>query len=158
MPEGQGYDYESILDRSWDELPESKILPVGFWRLRGMNAVFQKPRSENQNPSILFVYSATEPSDDVDADALEELGEGYDWTQNRVYARFWIETAKDWDAVRKHLIKHGCDLTGRNVRDTLKNDFKGREIMSYLDVRSYEDSVGETVWDNDPKQFQSTDD
>ncbi len=157
MPEGK-LDYESILDRSWDDLPTSKTLPVGFWRLRAENAVFMKSRDEDKSDAVLFVYSPKEPHDDVDEDALLELGPEYDYTQNRIFAKFWVETGKDWDQVRTHLIKHGCDLTGRNVRETLKEDFKGREINAYLDVKTYQDSVGEDVFDNDPKNFQATED
>lgn len=147
--------YESLLDRSWDEIPEVKALPVGSYRLRGRNASY-KAGDGDKNPFFLFVYEVREPMDDVDEDALADLGPDYDVQENRVFHRIWVETGADMDGVRKHLAKHNVPLGG-TIKDSLKA-FKGTEVIAYLDQRVFENSAGETVTENNAKSFSSTDD
>lgn len=149
-------DYENILKESWDNIPVPVTLPVGTWRLKGQNATYMPAKSSDQNPICLFVYAPMEPLDDVDEDTLAELGE-YDFSSNRVFQRFWMETGRDWDDVRKHLHKHGIDTTGRTIEDSLKM-FKGTEIFAWLDVRTYTDAAGEEKVDNSPSNFAAVDD
>jgi hypothetical protein len=149
-------DYEDILNRSWDDIPEPKVVPVGTWRLKGENATWINAKAADQNDRILFVYSLMEPLSDVDEDDLTALGD-YDYTQNRVFAAFFMETAKDYDAVRKHMRKHGIDCTGRSMKDTL-GAIKGTEVLAYLDTKTFTNSVGDVENDNDPKQFAPVDD
>jgi len=142
-------DYADILDRGWEEIPQVKTLPVGSWLLEGTNASFKA--GDDSNDSIIFVYKAKEPMDDVDTDQLDELGADYDYSDNRIFARLWLETNADWDKVRNHLVKHGIDVSGK-ISDSLK-EFKGSQVVSYLDTRTYTNSVGDEVVDNDPVQF-----
>lgn len=148
--------YESILDKQWDDVQQSAVLPVGSWLLQGKNAVHQPAKSADGNERILFVYSVKEPMDDVDEDALADLGADYDYNENRVYASFWIETGRDLDAVRNHLIKHGVDVKGKTIKESLEG-FKGTQVVSYLDERSYTNAGGEVVTDNNPTSFAALD-
>ena len=147
--------YEDLMERSWDEIPEAMVVPVGTYRLRGIRAKFM-PAKGDKNDCFLFVYAPKEAWNDVDADELAALGD-YDITQNRCYARLWVETAKDWDNVRNHLKKHGVDPAGRSIKESL-TAFEGTEVIAWLDQRSYTNSVGENETENDPKQFAPTDD
>jgi len=146
--------YEDLLKRSWSEIPEVFLLPVGTWRLRARNAVFQPPKSAESNACMLFIYDAREPQDDVNEDALAELGADYDFSENRVFGRFWLETGADWDNVRKHLAKHGVDVDNLSIEDSLK-DVKGREIFAYLNQDTYTAQGGEVREKNEPSQFVS---
>ena len=149
-------DYESILDASWDEIPTDKLLPVGSYRLRGQNLSIMKARSADQNDVFLFVYTVREALDDVDQDELEALGD-YDLESKKIFQKFWVDTGADFDAVRKHLKKHGIDTTGRSIKETAEA-FKGTEVIAYLGVKTYENKVGDTVQDNEPSQFAPVDD
>ncbi len=79
-------DYEQILNRSWDEIPVSQVLPVGTYRLKSGGATYMEAKEAGKNDCVLFPYTPVEPQEDVDADALAELGE-YDITQNKVFFR-----------------------------------------------------------------------
>ncbi len=148
--------YESILDKQWDDIQKPEVLPVGSWLLQGRNAVHQPAKSADGNERILFVYSVKEPMDDVDEDALEALGADYDYTENRVFASFWLETGRDLDAVRNHLGKHGVDTKGQSIKESLVA-FKGTQVVSYLDQKTYDNAAGETVQDNNPTSFAALD-
>lgn len=151
-------NYEDIMKASWDDLPEVQVLPVGTYRLKAQQATYQKAKAADQSPKVLFPYAVKESLDDVDPDALEELGLDYDLTENRVFASFWVETAADWQKVRMHLGKHGIDTTGgKSLEDSFK-EVKGSEIFAYLEQRNFTDNTGEVRTVNEPKNFASTED
>lgn len=144
--------YEAILDKAWDEIPESKVLPTGSWLLKCRNAVYQPAKSADKSPSVLFVYAAKEPMDDVSDEELAELGDGYDVSDNRIFTRFWIETNRDWDSVRNHIKKHGVEVEGTSIKDSLAA-VKGHEVVAVLGTRTYEDATGEMKVDNTTSMF-----
>lgn len=146
-------DYEDVLKKSWEEIPEPKLLPVGSWLLRGRNAAFLEPKEEGQNARVLFFYIPKSPMDDVDEGALAALGDDYDYAENDVIHTIWIERNKDWDRVRKHLALHGIEATGP-IQDTLKK-FKNSEVFAYLDQRAFETKAGEKREENVPTNFAS---
>ncbi len=74
-------DYEEILNKSWDEIPVSQVLPVGSYRLKSGGANIMEAKSDDKNDCVLFIYTPVEPLEDVDADAMAELGDD-DITQN----------------------------------------------------------------------------
>lgn len=145
-------DYKEILSKSWDEIPEAKALPVGSYLLKARNASFQPPKGDN-SPMVMFVYAPKEAMDDVNTDALAALGDNYDIADNRVFKTFFIETNADWDAVRKHIVKHGVDLKGKSLEEGLAA-IKGTEVIAYLDQKTFTSKqTGELVTNNDPKEF-----
>ena len=143
-------DYEAILNKSWDEIPPVKVLPTGSWLLRGQNATYQEGKGDN-SPSVLFVYKAKEPMEDVSTDDMDALGPEYDVSANRIFVRFFISDNADWDKVRKHLAKHGVDVH-TSISDSLKA-FKGTEVVAYLGTRTYTDNAGEEQEDNTASSF-----
>lgn len=143
-------DYASILKKSWDEIPPVKVLPTGSWLLRGQNATYQEGKGDN-SPTVLFVYKAKEPMDDVSSEEMDALGDNYDVSANRIFVRFFISDNSDWDKVRKHLAKHGIDAKGE-IGDSLKA-FKGSEVVAYLGTRTYTDNAGEEHEDNTASSF-----
>lgn len=153
--------YSDILNRSWDDIPEPKLLPTGSWLLRGNNVALFPPKEDGQSTRIAFFYQAKEPMDDVSQEELTALGEDYAYSENDIVKQFFINRNKDWDAVRKHLALHGIDTTttddngntvGKSQADTFK-EFKGSEVIAYLGVKEYTNQAGETKRDNDPSSF-----
>src|SRR5690606_4101030 len=127
-------DYDDILNRSWDDIPIPQVLPLGSYLLRNRNVTY-KPATDTASARVLFFYNVREPMDDVDADALAELGEDYDLSTNQVVASFFVESARDWDTVRNHLALHGVDLSGKTIREAFK-EVRGKEVVAYLDQRT----------------------
>lgn len=145
-------NYEDILSRSWDEMPEVVNLPEGSWRLRLRNASFKEGKGD-QNDRVMFIYTPVEPGDDVDEDALAALPDDYDYSSNRLFFSIWVEGPADWDAVRKHVQKHSFDYDGS---DTPKETFKKMrksEVMAHLSIASFTDSAGELREENQPSAF-----
>ncbi len=149
-------NYEDIMEQSWDDIPTDKLIPIGSYRLKGTNMAFVKAKSADANDAFLFVYSVMEAEADVDPDELALLGD-YDLSAKKVFFRAWLESAADYDNVRKHLKKHGIDPGGRTVKESAEA-FKGTEVIAYLEHRTFENNIGETVQENSPKQFAPTED
>ncbi len=149
--------YEDILGRSWGDIPEIMLLPVGTWRLRARNATLIRPKQPDQSHVILITYTPMEPLDDVDVEEIAELGDGYDWAANRLFARFWVEDGADWDKVRKHFTLLGIDCPqGETIQETLKR-VKGAEINSYVGVESYKNAQQEMEHRNNVSGFTAVD-
>lgn len=146
-------DYQSILNESWNNIQESIVLPVGSWLLRCRNASIQPSKSAEGNPSALFVYEPKEPMADVSEEALKELGADYNFSENRVFFRIWLETGADKDGLRKHLAKHGVNTEGMTIGESLKA-VKGTEIVAYLQQKQITNKqTGDTRVENDPQNF-----
>ena len=143
-------DYDDLLNRSWDEIPEPQPLPTGHYVLKGRNANYVPPKGDSSG-KVLFFYSPQEPMTDVDRDALDALGDNYDIRNNDVVATFWVDRPKDWDAVRQHLKLHGVDPSG-TIKETL-GSFKGSEVVAYLGSREFTRKDGSTGVDNPPSEF-----
>lgn len=136
--------YEDILNKSWDEIPEERLLPAGPWRLKCRGAS-HKPAKGDGNPSIMFIYEALEPLEGVSDDELAELGPDYDYKSNRIFHRFWIEGNNDLRIVKRHVEKHGVDVTGMTGQEILKA-VRGKSIVGIVGQRSFtrnDGSVGE---------------
>lgn len=125
-------NYSEILDRSWDDIPEPSLLPEGSWLLRGKNATYI-PKKDTLNARVLFFYVPKEPMSDVDQEALDALGDDFDYAEGSddIVKTFWIEKNAQWKDVKDHLALHGVEVKGRSQQETLKA-FKGTEVVSFL--------------------------
>lgn len=132
-------DYTDLLNKSWDEVPKAQILPVGWYVLDGRGGKLVAG-DENRSSKVLFFYGVVEPTDDVDEDALAELGDDYDVSINRLTAQLWFEEQGDIDKVRSWLEAHGTDMSG-TIADTIKEGTKNVRVLGYIDHRAYEDSA-----------------
>jgi hypothetical protein len=150
-------DYDDILNRTWEDVPEPVLLPVGDWLIAGKNAALIKPTKEGQSLKVLFSYGAKSPVA-VAEDLLEELGD-YDITINDLTYTIYLESAADWDKVRKHLALHGVEMTGAILDDNGKlafnKAFRGAEVVGQVGQRSYENADGDTIWQNSLSKFQA---
>lgn len=146
-------DYEAILNASFNEIPEVKTLPDGSWKLKARSAKFMPPKEEGNNPLVLFVYSAVEPMDDVNQEDLTALGDDYDYSGNSIFTRFYVESKADWDKVRKHIEKHGVDVTTDEPVNEVLKGVKGTEVIAYLKSRSFTNSAGQPSEENTATNF-----
>lgn len=144
--------YDDLMNMSWDEIPDTKVLPVGTWRLRGKSVSYKEAKDGDSNPYFMFVYTPQEPGEDVDADDLMELGADYVLSNNKVFFRMWVEGPSDMKAVMRHLAKHGIDVESGNIGDSLKA-FKGTEVMAELTQRTFTDNSGDERVENDAQKF-----
>lgn len=145
-------DYESIAAKSWGDIPKDKVLPVGSWLLRLRNAAYVESNDPQVSNKFLFFYQVREPMSDVTPEALSELN-GYDVTMKQIVKTFWVETPRNWDEVRAHFGLLGIETPDtKSLPDTIK-EAKGHEIISYLDTKTFQNSQGEMVTDNNPVSF-----
>ncbi len=150
--------YDDILDRSFDDLQDDKLLPGGLWVLRLRNAHYMAPREEGQSAQILFFYKPVEPTDDVDTDELEALGEDYDYTENQIVFKVWIEGGRSWKDLQRHIKKHaGVDWDLPSIREVIKTGVKGSEVVARLGERTFENNFGELVAENVASDFRAMD-
>lgn len=146
-------DYEDLLERTRAETPELALLPVGSWRLKSRGAKFQKAKDSDKNDSVMFIYAAMEPLDDVDIEELAALGD-YDITQNKLFFRVWIESETDWANFWSHVDKHGeLGLGPEATRKAAMEAVKGAEIIAWLEQRTFQAKSGDMVDTNDPVNF-----
>lgn len=146
-------NYSDIMKQQWADIPEPQLLPVGSWRLRLRNASFVPAKEEGQNSKFLFFYVPQEPMDDVDETALAALGEGYDIAENDVVHTIWVERKRDFDKVRKHLAKHGIEVSDDESIESTLTRARNAEVIAYVNQRSFQTKNGETVNENTPTQF-----
>lgn len=145
-------NYGDILNRSFDDIPESRNAPDGSWLLRGRNAAYMAGKGEDSKGSkVLFFYELKEPMTDVDEESLKAL-EGYDISEIDVSATFWADKNKDWDKIRKHLELHGVNTKGVPITEALKG-FTGTETIGYVTTRTFTNAAGQVVEQNVASQF-----
>lgn len=141
-------DYADILKGSWGDVPVVSVLPDGSWLLRGQSASFQPAKDADKQSRVMFVYTPKEPMDDVDAAALTALGADYEFDANRIFFNIFVGSRADWDKVRNHLKLHGIDTPeDKSIEDSLK-EFKGTEVVAYLQSRTYQNNSGAMQEDN----------
>ena len=152
--------YEELLDKAWDEIPEESLLPSGTWRLAA-RSVSYKPGKGDTSPCFLFAYNPVAPGDDVDPDAVSDLGSDYDVSSNVVYFRLYVETNRDLRQVRSHLEKHlGFVMPPGSVPETLRNKslakaFRKTQVLAHLGRRTYTDRNGEVKEENQASNFSA---
>lgn len=147
-------DYDDILDRSWDEIPEAKQLPVGTYRLKAISGKYT-PGDGNLSPRVNITLITVEPVD-VDADDIAELGEDYPFSENIMNHVVWLSENRDYRNFALLLGKFGVDLDGMGIQETLrdiKNIVKNREILAYVEPDSFVAKSGEEVHGNKPTSF-----
>lgn len=156
-------NYEEILDKSWDELPEQVAVPDGTYLLRGTGAKLKEASSEDGNDYVLFMYKVVSATDDVDEKALAAIVKGgeVEDVAKPVSYRVWIEQASDFRKVGRHLEKHGVDPRdyeeeGNDFLENLKaalKAFRGTEINGYLTTRTFTTQGGDEVEENQVTAF-----
>lgn len=147
-------DYDEILNKQWDEIPDDVILPDGQYLLRVQRGAYIAPKGDN-SAKVLFFMSVQEPLDDVDTDALNALGDDFDITQNEVVYTVWVEKNRDWKKVARFIDLLGVDTAGKSILDTLKTGVVGASIVGRLGVRTFENRDGTTGTENSVSDFSA---
>lgn len=124
-------DFESILERSADEIKEPGRPPTGPWVLRCVGTLLQKTSAEDleADPSrplgtVIFVHTPFEPLDGVDPDAVEEGS----WRGAKIFTRRNIKGPGDDYNVLQLAKLHGVDTTGRSLKEVLEAT-RGRMVQ-----------------------------
>lgn len=146
--------YDDILNRSWDDVQEVKLVPNGSYMLECRGASIAPPKSGDGDPQAVFAYEVVEPMADVAEEDLAALGPGYELRNNRIFQRFWIGSDADLDRIRQHILKHGVandDLQGRSIGEGLKV-VKGKKVVARIGRRTYT-SAGVSRTENEAQAF-----
>jgi hypothetical protein len=155
--------YEDLMTAGYDNIPDARLLPDGHWRVKVVGLNF-RPGNENVPANINVTYEPVAPGDDVNAEALAELGD-YDTSQNRVYKRLFCSNVGELRRVVQHFKKHAGfepaagtpvldkDGDGDKVNDAFKKAARGAEVTAMMATRSYVNKDGDTVTENDLVSF-----
>jgi len=135
----------SLMQKAWTEIPVAQLLPVGTWGLRCKSASFKPAKEEGKSDTILVVYEAFEPSEDVSPDALEALGSNYDYTMLPIFHRIWIKSEADLDKFRGFLLKHGINCDDYATPMDAMKALKGTTVLGYLQQSTFKDKTENTV-------------
>lgn len=142
-------DFESILDRSLDEVTEPKLYPTGTWRVRCVGVSAKK--SEDGADQFQLAFIGVAPEQDVDEDELAAIPEGA-LDGQKIWVRRTIESNADAYNFKRMLEAFGVDTKGLSGKEAVQS-MKGREALGYVGLRTYTDSQGEAREDNTLKQF-----
>lgn len=148
MSEG---NYSDLLNTQWDEIPKPKTWPAGSYRLKVSGAPressFEDKNGDTWQKLSIF-HKHVEPMADVNEDELQGMGD-YDFGADVIVREFLYRTKRDLDKVRKALVAYGFAFTddgketeGRSMV-ALLGELKGREIIGYVEPRSYTDRNGQ---------------
>ena len=145
-------NFESILDKSLDEITAPANVPTGPWLVRGVG-YSTKMQDDKDNPGnklevFSLGYEPVEAGADVDPEAIAKG----DWQGKRLWHQRWVRDRNDSYRFKTFLALHGIDTSGRTVREALDSAFKGSVIHANVGLRSYEKD-GATVTDNTIKDF-----
>lgn len=151
-------DYDDLLNRTWDDIPEDKLLPGGGWLVAGRNASLVKPKEDGQSLKVLFNMKAKEPVS-VAQEELDDLGD-YDVTANDLTYTIYVEKPSDWNKVFKFLDTFGVTvdrsdpILNSEGKLAFSKAFGGAEAIAEIGQRVYQTREGETKQDNTLSKFQ----
>lgn len=143
--ETEDKDIDALLKGTWGAIGKAEDIPEGTYRLKVRN-VFAKKATEKASAQLVVFFTPLEPlldvnGGDVDSDAYEALGEGYDLSNNQVTGQFWLGEARDWQQVFDFAAKLGieydevADLSREEVYKMMRN----RTINGYVKSETYKD-------------------
>lgn len=124
-------NYDDILDRSFNEVPMPKDIPLTSYVATCDGAFFVKPKKEGNSPQVLFAFRMNSPVEELDEDEAAELGENYDFSMNRYTRAIWIGEGKDWKTVLEILKTLHVDTEDKTINEALKAA-KGKEAVVSL--------------------------
>lgn len=166
--ENDSGSYEDLFTKGWDEIPAEQLLPDGHWRLRATGVSF-KPGNEKMGATLNVSYDPVAPLDDVSPAALDEMGD-YDFTSNRIFHRYFINSMRELRQAVEQLKKHSgfnppagatilvADGDTYKVNPVIKTALVGTEVVALVGRNSYTNREGEQVVDNRLSSFSSVED
>lgn len=146
-------DFESSLDESLDTVTEPGLYPDGTWLLKGVawmhRVVDSKFNDSGRQDLYTLIYSAIEPSEDVDSEAVEQG----DYEGRRIFAPFYVGEPRDKLRLKNHLEMSGIDTSGRTFKEALDAGFRGSLVYGMLGRKTRENREGELIVENTVKDF-----
>lgn len=143
-------NFEEILNRGFDELPEPKPLPNGKYLLKGRFAgafEYENKDTGDVGARISITDEVVKPYDaDTAAAAEAELGKD-GWKGKAVESTFYVTNMEEERKVWDHLAKRGIEVNGKSLEDALK-EVRGTTIVGSVRTRNYEDKDGNAAWRN----------
>ena len=134
--------YSEVMERTRNEVPEPKDVPVGTYRFMAISGKTFAPKDEDSNGGIMVVMQPIDAFEDVDAEELGALG---DYTKERIFHRVFIDGGRaEWNAWA-FLDLFGLQTDGRTFKDVL-DDVKGMEIIGHVTHTPKKD--GDGIWVN----------
>lgn len=127
-----------LLNKNWAAMPKKQLLPLGDWKYQHKGAGKFTPGKEGGSDRVTFVLVAKEPMENVDEDAIAELGDNYDYSLNTIFHTVFVGEAADWERVREVLEASGVELDG-SIADSLKA-VKGKSVVAYTKVNTRTDN------------------
>jgi hypothetical protein len=124
-------DYDDILDRSFNDIPMPKDVPLTSYNAVCDGISFMKPKKEGTSPKVLAFFKLTSPVEPLDDDVQAELGADYDFNLNRYARSIWISEGRDWKTVLEILHSLGVDTEDCTVNEAMKSA-KGKEAVVRL--------------------------
>lgn len=159
-------EYTGLLSTQWDDIPEPKLWPKGTYRLKVAGEPKQgkiKGKDDREWEKLTIVLKHVEPMSDVDDEALAEMGD-YDFSADIMTKEFLLGSKRDLDKVRKHLTNYGFEFDdagketeGRSLPEVLAA-LKDREVLGYVEPRSYVSRDGEPKETNSVTGFAKVED
>lgn len=161
-------DYTDLLSRSWDEMPDPVLLPVGRWEFECKGVSHKEGQGDN-SPNFMFVYVPKRPTDDVDEEVLEALAESQggelDYSGNRIFKRMYYSDGNELRRVRDHMLKHqGFRMPAGSIQDHIDNPkvlsaaLNGTTVLAYMEQRAYTTTEGEAREVNELGRVVAVDD
>jgi hypothetical protein len=135
-------DYDDILDRSFDDIPMPKDLPLTSFNAVCDGVSFVKPKKEDGNPKVLFFFKMTSPVEALDDDVMAELGTDYDFNLNRYARGVWIGEGRDWKTVLEILHTIGVDTEDKTVKEAMKSAAGHEAVVKLQRGRTYTGNDG----------------
>lgn len=148
---------DALMDTDYSNLPPiMETIPTGTWKLRAKNG-FYKEASDDQDAKAGIFIIPVEPYSDVDPEALEAAGEGYDFTNNQIVFSRQIKNLRDLREFLQVVQAFGVDLDGYTPREAIKRGLKGKEVVASVGTKTYESKTRGTVTENTLSNFVPVD-
>jgi len=108
--------YEEMLNESMDDIQEPQLLPTGSYlmRIAGFNP---RPGKDGKKATILVIFSPVKAMEDVDDEALEELGADYDIGISRVSHTVWYGDASERASAKRTFRLFGINPEGKTLAE-----------------------------------------
>lgn len=148
-------DFDSILNRSADQIKEPERCPSGRWRLRCTGTFMQATKKEDRenNPDlpigkVTFYHTPHEPLEGVDPESVEE---GH-WRGRKIRTSRNIKELGDDAKIRALAEMHGVDPDGKTLKQMLEAT-KNRFVDGTVSVYSYTNRDKDVVIENQVGNF-----
>jgi hypothetical protein len=120
-------NFSSILDKQASDIERPKPLPIGTYSCQVKGLPRFDKSSKKQTEFVEFTLSPFGVLDDVDPEALEEMG---GFNGKTIKATFYITEDAAW-RLKDFLVACGIDAEGKSLNEMI-NEAPGQSVNVYL--------------------------